>query len=886
MNPFCIELAGGEALCLQVIEIKAVPDVSITVYSSENEAVAAQAESVCRALQEIFRIYKASHSSGLVNDISIETLWMTEPVVNQTYAARIRIFLLFRAISDSAELCQEVLGQTTAVFINTLESAKYDLDLITYEQLEKALGNVNRDRTLAITKESRIDQFQIPTLPQCFSYDRLNAEVPSMEATVHAMIRHPNVIVSYQLLPTSFTTQEQSLLDSTAQALGMLSRGMHDPGWGMVVFETAQHSYDTYSYYSGQKNNPLFLCNTYVRGSSSAVSEIASSVRQQISGSNSLGLNTIALESPIEYDQSYAFAPWIISEELIKRSTQKLVGVSSICARLPFIITAEEAVSMFVLPIGGAKIKAGITINEAAKDSKTYAGKIVDAGDITVGKLKASSGQNEIGLSLKDLTKHMLIVGAPGSGKTTFSVSLLDRLWKEHGIPFLVIEPAKNEYRALVQSIPDLQVFTPGKNFVSPFVFNPFVPPEKVRLESYKTTLKTAFAAGVSMTTPLDKIFEESINNCYSDFKWLDTYTSEDGGEVFNIADFIKCFQKTFDDVGYTGDARNIGRAGTVRLNSFANLFDNYYSIPIKDMMTHPTVVELSAVENQEQKALIIALLLLSILAYVNANYVGEGQLKNVLLLEEAHVLLDPQNAVTQAETNPGAVAQGLIKRMLAEIRAYGVGIVIADQSPKKVTSDVVGLTDIKMVFRLVESADKQIIKDSTNMSDVQVQRMSKLRPGEAFLFWGKLDEPEEVITPDYRLENNISISLSDESIQKLSTYWNDKQDKLRPYPECGYVRCCNSFCDYKRRILAREIARRIFVKNFGPKADWKTVQKVFGQISAWVKHEINNEPFSEELLLCVKTHLWRRIKYNTSIHVPAKTVESSLTLLSKKKEG
>ena len=116
-------------------------------------------------------------------------------------------------------------------------------------------------------------------------------------------------------------------------------------------------------------------------------------------------------------------------------------------------------------------------------------------------------GNNAIGLSLKDLAKHMLIVGTPGSGKTTFSVGLLDRLWKEHHIPFLVIEPAKNEYRALVQSIPDLQVFTPGKNFISPFVFNPFCPPKNVRLETYKSTLKTAFAAGVSMSTPLDKIF-------------------------------------------------------------------------------------------------------------------------------------------------------------------------------------------------------------------------------------------------------------------------------------------------------------------------------------------------------------------------------------------
>lgn len=209
----------------------------------------------------------------------------------------------------------------------------------------------------------------------------------------------------------------------------------------------------------------------------------------------------------------------------------------------------------------------------------------------------------------------MLIVGTPGSGKTTFSVGMLDRLWKQ-GVPFLVIEPAKNEYRALVQSIPDLQVFTPGKTSISPFAFNPFVLPDNVRLESWKSTLKTAFAAGVSMTTPLDKIFEDTIKNCYADFGWLDTYTSADNGEVFNIVDFIQSFQKTFDNIGYTGEVGNIGKAGVVRLKGLTNLFDNYHSIPIADLLKKPTVIELAAIENSDEKALIIALLLLSILSY------------------------------------------------------------------------------------------------------------------------------------------------------------------------------------------------------------------------------------------------------------------------------
>ena len=444
--------------------------------------------------------------------------------------------------------------------------------------------------------------------------------------------------------------------------------------------------------------------------------------------------------------------------------------------------------------------------------------------------------------------------------------------------PHSIFSDRTGEKRALVQSIPDLQVFTPGKNFISPFVFNPFIPPKNVKLETYKSTLKTAFSAAVSMSTPLDKIFEEAINNCYSDFRWLDTYTSDDKGQNFNISDFIKCFQKTFDEIGYTGDAKNIGRAGVVRLNSLVNLFDNYFSIPIEDLLKKPTIIELAAIENSDQKALIIALLLLSILAYVNSNYVGEGGLKNVILLEEAHVLLDADSNGSQGDANPSAIAQGLVKRMLAEIRSYGVGLVIADQSPRKVSTDVVGLTDMKVVFRLVESVDKQIIADSMNMSDSQIQRLSRLKPGEAFLFFNKLDEPEEVITPDYRLENNISITLTDDGIRELSTYWRSRQKQLRPYPECSTIKYCSQTCDYERRILAKEISRRIYVRNFTSSSKaFEAVKKVFGQITKLVVAELNDEPFSPELLACVKCQLWRRIKYGTMIPIKDIQIKNSL---------
>lgn len=881
-------LTNGECVALGVLEIASIPHISI-IDERENaiaEVVDRYKNETCGMLVEVYQAYKRmNYAAGYAKDISLELLWLTQAVANQPYNAKIRLFVVMRAIDGDAGSAEQTVASLVKLCRSTLTLQKYEIREVSYSALRDSMLRVKDTGIQAVVKEERAEFLQNQLLPYCYSYDRFPVSNNDLSRIANVLIDYPDCAVSMQLIPTGFDAAEAAEIDSVAQMLDTLKKGVADQSMGTVSFSLAEKHADVYKYYAENKAAALFSFNILIYGEPSAASNISGRVFGQLTTGTQMTANLRLIDldrAEVGKDSNFYPLPWAVNEVLLGKDRNRAIWTSgqfsNAMYRLPYVITAEEAAEFFRLPIGSDRITAGLDINEAGKGSKTYASNLINAGDITVGKLRSSSNGDTIGFSLKDLAKHMLVVGTPGSGKTTFSVSLLDRLWKDHKIPFLVIEPAKNEYRALVQSIPELQVFTPGKNFISPFVFNPFVPPKNVKLETYKSTLKTAFAAAVSMSTPLDKIFEETINNCYSDFRWLDTYTAEDKGRTFNISDFIKCFQQTFDEIGYTGDAKNIGRAGIVRLNSLVNLFDNYFSIPIEDILHKPTIIELAAIENSDQKALIISLLLLSILAYVNANYVGEGGLKNVILLEEAHVLLDADTNAGQGDANPSAIAQRLLKRMLAEIRSYGVGIVIADQSPRKVSTDVVALTDMKMVFRLVESEDKRIIGDSTNMTEVQVQRMSKLKPGEAFLFFNKLEEPEEVVTPDYRLENHISITLSDEGIRSLSTYWNDKADKLRPYPECRCVACCSETCDYARRVLAREVARRIFVKNF--KADTKdfaVLTDVFGKISKLIQEELNDEPFTPELLSCVKVHLWRRIRYGTKIPVKDIQIENSL---------
>ena len=872
-------LQNGEYAGICTLEITSIPHISIleSEYSNKTkEEILFKCKVDMQALiSELYQSYKLNN-----NDISYELLWVTTPVDNQTFKAKIKLFINVRAINKSNDALKASIQSSIQLIKNSLTNNKYDVESVVDDTEFDLLRKKNN--MFSLSKETRVINLQNQMVPYCYTADYLSETQLSLDKIVNTIVDYPYSILSLQLTPILLSDEEKITVEQMGQVLNSLSQGIME--MGNISISAAQKPAENYKYYAESKDGPLFRYSINVFSDDVGTSNISSRVFGQLVSvteeKNYLTQNRIDNLS-FDNKQSYYLLPWLINQKLDEinlKSSIWSIGVFSKIRRFPYIVTEEEASEFFRLPIGDENVSAGLNIDESAKSAKTYSDNIINGGDIEVGKLRSSSKGDTIGFNLKDLAKHMLVVGTPGSGKTTFSVGMLDRLWKEHHIPFLVIEPAKNEYRALVQSIPDLQVFTPGKNFISPFVYNPFVPPKNVKLETYKSTLKTAFAAGVSMATPLDKIFEEAINNCYSDFRWLDTYTTDNKGKIFNITDFIKCFQQTFDEIGYTGDAKNIGRAGVVRLNSLVNLFDNYYSIPIEDLLSKPTIIELAAIENAEQKALIISLLLLSVLSYVNANYVGEGGLKNVILLEEAHVLLDSNMNSGQGEANPSSIAQGLIKRMLAEIRSYGVGLVIADQSPRKVGTDVVALTDMKVVFRLVEVADKQIIADSSNMSDAMIQRMSKLKPGEAFLFFNKLDEPEEIITPDYRLENNISISLSDEGIKSLSTYWKNKPEMLKPYPECNEIHYCKQTCDYSQRILAREIARRIYVKNFKPDStDFELVKKVFSKISFLIKYELNDEPFTPGLLSCVKVHLWRKIKYSTKIKINEKLIENSL---------
>ena len=270
-------------------------------------------------------------------------------------------------------------------------------------------------------------------------------------------------------------------------------------------------------------------------------------------------------------------------------------------------------------------------------------------------------------------------------------------------------------------------------------------------------------------------------------------------------------------------------------------------------------MLELNAIENQEQKALIMALLLISICTHTKQNQKGDGELKNIILIDEAHVLLGGKSRSGGAEGQDTTVKA--LQNMIAEIRSYGTGILIADQSPSAVSRPIVANTDIKVSFRLVQGEEKAILADSTGMEETQKQYLGKLGVGEAFVYYSRLDAPQMVKTTDSRAAKGIRLSVPDTEIAERMTYWTHHGNLLKPYRECELCTQCSSGCDLSLRDRADYYAARVLQENGMKMKDRNTAAQfvilLHKPLSVW---ETTPSADFDRLCFCTRLRLLRKI--------------------------
>lgn len=859
-------------MSLSVFEITAIPTAELYVNNAE-EAI----NQISVAFQHLLN-YIASTSVD--EDSAIEILLHKEQ-------GTIRPYLTFR----QKEMNEH--GDTADIFENIsrqLTDMHYSVKKVEDKSLQSLVEGVQRElsgRTVALTKcehtvYSPMSYSGYYYYSDIFDVDQ--KDTPKMGNYVplfNQLMSCESAVVMIQLIPTAMHQEELFAVSNLSAELSKTTRGLM-VGNQWVSDAVAQSPCDFYGYYTGHATQPMFLYNMVVASAHDDTASLAAAFKSSLQDNmpDTVTLKCVEVSDPILLAKNFFRLPWDLYEQLSTYSRDLRVWNGSAfqpvnLMRFPYMLSLSEAKNIFRLPIDDGQIR-GLHSTRIVNDNEMLSENVLDKNNIIIGKLINDS--INIGASTDDFTRHALVVGVPGSGKTTFAMNMLLQFYQKE-IPFLIIEPTKTEYRALIDHVTDLQIFTPGKSDVVPFIINPFIPPKGIHLEQYIPSLVSAFKAAFSMETPLDIIFQDAIMRCYAQYGWKRNSTCDDKDVLqFGLFEFIRTFKHIIRTSKYDPDLKNnIETGGTFRLLNLIDqnrhIYDNINSISIDELLQKPTVLELNAIADAEQKSLVMALLLISICLYTKNEGSTGGKIRRLLMIDEAHVLLDAEgkNDFTSSNKAQKSTVRSL-QSMIAEIRSFGTGIIIADQKPSKVTNDIVADTDIKVAFRLVEQNERKLIADSTNMSAQQSEHLARLKKFEAFVYYEKLESSKIIMTPNIRAEKKIRDNIPDEEIKLKSRFWRSREEKLIPYYECRACNRCHLSrkCNQAVRIRAEYYADHILATQKTPIPNVDVLKKYMFRLHdlviAYERRDTSGAPI-KLLCNCTKIHFIRQVLLESNFY-------------------
>ena len=308
----------------------------------------------------------------------------------------------------------------------------------------------------------------------------------------------------------------------------------------------------------------------------------------------------------------------------------------------------------------------------------------------------------------------------------------------------------------------------------------------------------------MQLFSPLNLFLSDAIDYTYRKFGWLDDSTkTRNPGRVFNLSDFIVCFEKVFNGLNYVGESRNMLSAAKVRLKSLLPYFDTYAEIPLDRICSRPTVVELGYMQQSEVKSTILIYLLKLVRLYVEEQTVlqpmDDNRTRLLFVMDEAHCIL---NALESGENMNNAQKSviGMIKNMLDEVRKYGLSMVFADQ-PASVLLSIMAKTHTQVVMNL-QLGNKDV---GEIIGLEKHEKLRKLQPGEAFVKDTRVAIPIQVKTPP-RLPGLKDVSDA-EAARMMSGFWTEYAHLRKPYPICRYCPCIG--CDSHIRTVGKNSYRR-----------------------------------------------------------------------------
>ena len=423
-------------------------------------------------------------------------------------------------------------------------------------------------------------------------------------------------------------------------------------------------------------------------------------------------------------------------------------------ASLPHLVTAEEMAPFAVLPV----LYPGENLEMPKETVPPPQDGLLIGKDIL---------GHEIFLPWRHLAKHAFLAGMPGSGKTNTMMYLVSEIYKA-GIPVLVLEPAKKEYRVLttLPGMKNISLFSPCANSMFPIHINPFEFPIGMKLADHINRLLDVFNGTFELDPPFPMLLTEGIQNCYERLLWLPGMINSGELEYPTMSMLYAEIDKLLDKYKYGDEVRdNLKSVLQVRIGSLmAREMGDIFDVPRstfrpEEWLNKSAVIELASLGTAPSNFMILMLMtlireVLDIKAYEPGP---DKKPRHIVFLEEAHNLIANTSVQEGGKTDPKISATAYITKMLAEVRALGEGIVIADQLPTAMAPEVIKNTSLKIGLRLTSQDERELLGSTMSADGVQMEKMGVFTPGYCLVSYEDLLKPFEMQIPEFKGDDVIN---------------------------------------------------------------------------------------------------------------------------------
>lgn len=485
----------------------------------------------------------------------------------------------------------------------------------------------------------------------------------------------------------------------------------------------------------------------YFLGESAAETETAASMYRSLVSGNQSGLENSAVNTWTDEERVHDISKYVVNfmhPVFLCEFTDNGVKSKTFVDATALASTNELAIQLGLprksvkgLPvIEHALFAQEVLSNNCAKGEKRK----IELGVIShFGK----DTDTKVELDLESLSMHTFITGSTGSGKSNTVYQILSELLKNE-IRFLVIEPAKGEYKYVFGGRSDVSVYGTNPLLTELLRINPFSFPKEVHIYEHLDRLVEIFNVCWPMYAAMPAILKDAIERSYINAGWdLQKSKNKYNERIFpNFIDVLQQIDKVMDASQYSNDNKGDYKGAlSTRIRSLTNGINGLVfttdEIPAEELFDKNVIIDLSRVGSTETKSLIMGILVMKLQEYRIATCNGMNEpLNHVTVLEEAHNLLKRTSTEQSSEGNNllGKSVE-MLTNAIAEMRTYGEGFIIADQSPGMLDMAVIRNTNTKIIMRLPEYSDRELVGRAVGLNDEQIVELSKLNRGVAAIY-------------------------------------------------------------------------------------------------------------------------------------------------------